>query len=365
MDSLRCLSFVAPDWIRRLDDLAGQIEQRQVDLARLATSKSSKSGSSARSLRNKGSIESLKPQSNNNAYFNSDASQDTQPDQPHNGVVATSEKSKQQEQRQRRRRSSSNSGLKTRSFIQRQNEEICAIAQRRAPVVLRKRQETDFMISTVSAVPTHRSSDMPSVYYDSFVQSLFEDLVKFLSAQRNHLRRAKLNAKIAEIKRLAELELPDNDNNDEDNDTTLQPGDRPITADPTIAAKPLGNNSARDERLYYINTCIIGPTLRDPRAYYSLAKVPSAIGSPGLLNPGVSAGENGPTDVFGKLDRSLEIVQNICERAAYQVLREGDCFKEIDKIQKMLEDTRRNAVQEIDRLEKENPDALTTETPKL
>ncbi|KAK6189548.1 hypothetical protein LQW54_013164 [Pestalotiopsis sp. IQ-011] len=363
MESLRCLSSVAPDWVKRLDDLTGQIEQRQLDLAALAKSEGRKSGSPARSLRNKGSTESLKPQNDGNAFFNPDASQDAQPDQRHNGVAAH-DSSTQQNKRQSRRRSSPDSGPKTPSFIQRQTEEVAATAQRRARAVLRKRQKTDSMISAEGAVPTYRSRSMIIVYYDSFVQSFFEELVKFVSAQRNHLRRAKMAAKVAEIKRLAELEMPDDDDDDDDDDdSTLQPGDGLIVADPTIAAKPPGNNGVRDERLHYVSTRIMGPTYRNPNANFGQNRGPLAPGGPGMMNRGMDAGENGPTDVFDDLDRSLEFVQSMCERAAHQFLRDGDCSEEIDKVKKRLEDARRNAVQEMDRLEKENPDAFKTESP--
>ena len=43
------------------------------------------------------------------------------------------------------------------------------------------------------------------VYYDSAVQTAFEDLVKFVSGSRNSMRKGKMAAKMAEMKRAAEL----------------------------------------------------------------------------------------------------------------------------------------------------------------
>ncbi|ETS83266.1 hypothetical protein PFICI_05142 [Pestalotiopsis fici W106-1] len=355
METLDCLSKVAPDWVKRLDELTGQIEQRQLDLANLAKLEGRKSSSPARSIRNKGSTESLKPKNDGNAFF---SPEDPQPEQPRNGAVPNT---KQPPQSSSRRRSSPDSGPKTPSFIQRQTEEVAATAQRRARAVLRKRQKTDSMISAEGVVPTYRSRSMIIVYYDSFVQSFFEELVKFVSAQRNHLRRAKMAAKVAEIKRLAELEMPDDDDDDDNDDdgSTLQPGDGLIAADPTITAKP----ARSDPRLHYMSTRTMGPTFRSPNTNYGQDRSALTASGPGIINRAMSAGDQGPTDIFDELDRSLEFVQSMCERAAHQFLRDGDCSEEISKIKKRLEEARRSAQQEMDRLEKENPDALKTEPP--
>ncbi|KAK2926706.1 hypothetical protein FoTM2_013575 [Fusarium oxysporum f. sp. vasinfectum] len=59
MDALKNLVNNVPDWLQRLDDLSGQIDRHQAELAAVAAAE----GKSAetKSLRNKGSTESLKP----------------------------------------------------------------------------------------------------------------------------------------------------------------------------------------------------------------------------------------------------------------------------------------------------------------
>ncbi len=47
------------------------------------------------------------------------------------------------------------------------------------------------------------------VYYDSYVETFFEELIKFVSGSRNFMRKAKMAAKVAQIKRMAERELTD------------------------------------------------------------------------------------------------------------------------------------------------------------
>jgi hypothetical protein len=55
------------------------------------------------------------------------------------------------------------------------------------------------------------------VYFDSEVQTVFEELVKFLSGSRNVMRKGKMAAKMAEIRRVVELEVHiDEDDDDGD-----------------------------------------------------------------------------------------------------------------------------------------------------
>src|SRR3954463_14289361 len=64
MDALKHLVANIPDWLKRLDELNGQVAKRQKELAMLTESESkSDTGISpaAKSLRNKGSQESLRP----------------------------------------------------------------------------------------------------------------------------------------------------------------------------------------------------------------------------------------------------------------------------------------------------------------
>ncbi|KAM0360228.1 hypothetical protein ACHAO7_012142, partial [Fusarium culmorum] len=59
MNALKNLVNNVPDWLQRLDDLSGQIDRRQAELAAVAAAEGK--SPKAKSLRNKGSTESLKP----------------------------------------------------------------------------------------------------------------------------------------------------------------------------------------------------------------------------------------------------------------------------------------------------------------
>ncbi|KAH6659651.1 hypothetical protein BKA67DRAFT_21882 [Truncatella angustata] len=359
MDTLRTLVCNAPDWVKRLDELNGQIEQRQLDLANLAKAEGQKPGSPTRSLRNKGSTESLKPKDDGEAF--------PTPEAPR-GLSATPARNSLSQQRQKSQvqepstadRSNPDSDPKTPSSIRRQTEEVAATAQRRARAVLRKKQKTDSMVSAEGPVPTYRSRSMIIVYYDSFVQSFFEELVKFVSAQRNQMRKAKMAAKVAEIKRLAELEMPDDDDDDDDDDDeTLQPGDALIAADPKISAKCQRNYEAEDLKLRYMSTRIMGPAhYRPPNAGYVQMRGTLTDSGPGVLNRGVGAPDQSSSDIYDELDRALEFVQGMCERAAHQFLRDGDCSEEIEKMKRRLNNAHETAAKEVERLGKENPDSL-------
>jgi CTP:phosphocholine cytidylyltransferase-like protein len=63
------------------------------------------------------------------------------------------------------------------------------------------------------------------VYFDSEVQTAFEELVKFLSGSRNAMRKGKMAWKMAEMRRAAELEV-DIDEYDDDGDGGLDSLDK-------------------------------------------------------------------------------------------------------------------------------------------
>lgn len=350
MDPLRSLVANIPDWVKRIDDLSGQIEQRQLDLAKL---REHLPPSSARSIRNVGSTESLKPKDDGAAYPT--AHRDVTPPPPPPPLQTNSS-----QQGGPQAPPSPNSDPKTPSSIQRQTKEVVAAAQKRARATLRKRQKTDSMVSADGPAPMYRTRRMIIVYYDSYVQSFFEELVKFVSAQRNLMRKAKMAAKVAEIKRLAELEMPDDDD-DDDMDDVLQPGDAMIAADPNLTARKPRLDSVDELKLRYVSTRQMGPTTRVPNAGLvhmrgtDIGPTPPVTTSFGR---GLASFDQGGGDVFDDVDRGLEFVQGMCERAAHQFLRDGECSEEIEKIKTRLGETNEVANKEMERILKENPDAL-------
>ncbi|KAI1489488.1 hypothetical protein F5X96DRAFT_612597 [Biscogniauxia mediterranea] len=339
-DSLKSLVANVPDWLKRLTELDGQIEQRQLDLANLPENQHK---SSARSIRNRGSTESLKPKDDGAAYPDAGLARDvTPPPATRNGPQPPS---------------TPGSEPKSGSSLLRQTNEVVATAQRRARATVRKRQKTDSMLSgEIGATPKYRTRRMIIVYYDSYVQSFFEELVKFVSAQRNLMRKAKMAAKVAEIKRLAELEMPDDEDDDDDDDNgELKPGNSLIAADPKPSSMTPKHDSTEELKLCALHS---RPSIRNPaigmRAFRGTR--PGAFGS-GL---GIFKEKD---DIWDELDKGLEFVQGMCEHAAHQFLRDGDCNAEIEKIKVRLAQTKEAAAKEMERQATEKPNGTEEEEP--
>lgn len=391
MDALKNLTTNIPDWLKRLDELNGQIEQRQLELAQVTDSSSS---TKARSVKNRGSTESLKPRDEPDAH----PGQPLPPLQPPTSPISTpldtsAGAQQQQEIPADQQPPSSPAGSNTPSALQRQTNQVKAAGQARARATLRKRQRTESVISGDGGTPKYRTRSMIIVYYDSYVQSFFEELVKFVSASRNMMRKAKMAAKVAAIKRLAELEMPEVDDDDDDEEAQgdglgIVAATKGITASATgnivaataasgnigdgspkpwalVADAPLEASPAKDgdeddlPALRYVSTRRMQTISRQPN-------VPmTATGRPmfppgsrsGFGNSQKGAGDQ-PRDVYDELDKGLERVQGMCEHAAHQFLRDGDCTDEVTKIQRWLGETRELATKETERVKKEDPESL-------
>ncbi|KAJ9136504.1 hypothetical protein NKR23_g9814 [Pleurostoma richardsiae] len=348
MDALKNLITNCPDWVKRLDELNGQIEQRQIELAQLTESQSS--SSSRKSIKNRGSTESLKPKDEPEAHPRlSSPPRDTSPaPQPQLEKPVTSREGIRDQNPPSSPVSNPNS--QTPSALQRQTNQVMELAQSRARATLRKRQRTESVVSAEGAAPKYRSRSMIIVYYDSYVQSFFEELVKFVSASRNLMRKAKMAAKVAQIKRMAELEMPDEADEEEAGSGPskgLQP-DKPLEA----ASKKDGEADDSEElpTLQYVSTRRMRPVSRAPGG---LAQGRPLYARAGMVGRGGAGMVDQPPDVYDELDKGLEYVQSMCEHAAHQFLRDGDCTEEVDNIKQRLTETKDLADKEMERILKD------------
>jgi hypothetical protein len=205
------------------------------------------------------------------------------------------------------------------------------------------------------------------VYYDKAVQDAFEDLVKFVSSSRNVMRKGKMAAKMAEMKRAAELEVGDEDEDDNDGlpNRSLAPDQHAASAPVTPLGKDnsggiaVGNLDDEPDfpmpKLKFVSTRNMGPTRDRVRA-----DLVGSTMSVGLLRGYRRAGGDGTTDIFDEVDKGLEWCQARCEHAAHQFLREGDCSTEITNIKKRLDEVKVTAEKEIEKLKKEEADRPAT-----
>ncbi|KAK7409536.1 hypothetical protein QQX98_008256 [Neonectria punicea] len=317
MDALKNLANNVPGWLKQLDDLSGQIDQRQAELAAVAAAEGK--NPETKSLRNKGSTESLRP----NDDIPMTAAPDGNPDDtiPEDAPVVSpgpSTPSADAKKEQPPTSPPSPTGLK-------QSQEAMKAARIRVrQQQAKRRQRSASMVSAEGAPPAYRTRSMIIVYYDSYVQGFFDDLVRFVSSSRNLMRKAKMAAKVAQIKRLAEVDMSEEGKTDGDENG--------------LEALP---------SLRYMSTRRFNPM--------------SSISRPGF---GPGGGKDQPPDVYDRLDKSLEIVQSMCEHGAHQFLRDGDCNDEISKVQKQLAEVLESATKEIERVQREEPE-LAKETGEL
>lgn len=309
MDALKNLTNNVPGWLKRLDELSGQIDQRQAELAAVAAAEG-KNNSETKSLRNKGSTESLKPKDDGAMHGAAPA------DVP---VVDDGIPEDKQPQEPQEPSSPAVNGQKPPMTPPSPNAraQAAVAAHSRARAQAKKKQKSASVASGDNNPPAYRTRSMIIVYYDSYVQSFFDDLVRFVSSSRNLMRKAKMAAKVAQIKRMAEMEVPD-DNND-------------------------GDDNAGLPSLRYMSTRRLGPM--------------SAMRGP----PG---SKDQPPDIYDNLDKGLDFVQSMCEHGAHQFLRDGDCNDEITKVQKRLGEVLEMAKKEMERVEREEPE-LAKETGDL
>lgn len=315
MEALRNLANNIPDWRRRLNDLNGQIEHRQAELAALAGADAN-SAASPRSLRNKGSSESLKPKDEGPMHFDFEL---PQPSTRNHAKRPAPTRTPSTPSREGQVPASPPSpGSENRAALHKQAREAVA-AHARGLVQSNKKRRSNSMVSAEGATPTHRTRSMIIVYYDSYVQGFFDDLVRFVSSSRNLMRKAKMAAKVAQIKRMAELEIA--------NDAKRSSAERfAVDALPSLRS---------------MSTRRLVPIPNDQQA---------------STEPRQPGNSNQPVDVYDSLDKSLEFVQSTCEHSAHQFLRDADCHDEIRKIQARLMEVLQESVREIERVQREDPE---------
>ncbi|KAI8648868.1 hypothetical protein NCS56_01502800 [Fusarium sp. Ph1] len=289
MDALKNLSTNVPDWLKRLDNLSGQIDRRQAELAAIAAAEGK--NAETKSLRNKGSTESLRPRDDPPVVHAEPPAGDAILEDPTN----TEQPSETHAEPPKHTPSPES--------IQQQQEVIkAARARARAQV---KKPKSPSMVSNEDAPQPYRTRRLIIVFYDSYVQGFFDELARFVSSSRSLVRKAKMAARVAQIKKLAEQDVSEDGSNGEDELPSLR----------------------------YMSRRRFGP---------------------------MSISQNGPNkkepDVYDNLDNGLEFVQSMCEHGAHQFLRDGDCNDEISKVQKRLTEVLEKANKEMERVQREEPE---------
>ncbi|ESZ97712.1 hypothetical protein SBOR_1899 [Sclerotinia borealis F-4128] len=372
LEALTNLIQSIPDWNKRLDDLNSQIALRQIELGRLIDF------NPVRSLKNKGSTESLRPKdgegnepenttqipsplvdslkSAQNEY-NSEA-RPNYPSVARAAAAAALEYNQSQSQSQ----SQSPKSLTPRASpnaLSRQSSHPTPHTGTlpRTPAIIRKRK-TESLASGNSQAPKYRTRSMIIVYYDSAVQTAFEDLVKFISGNRNAMRKGKMAAKMAEMRRAAEMEAEEESDDESESEASMALGSalpKP-SAQLKASSEPYSNgviingedtNTSAGAKLQFVSTRNMGPT----RDRMNIGNTMNML--KGYRRSGSSSGAGSSPDIFDELDKGLEWCQGQCEHAAHQFLRDGECNTEIENIKRRLGEVREIAARKIEEMKRE------------
>ena len=187
---------------------------------------------------------------------------------------------------------------------------LSQVSRARNPVnstLVRKRKVSN--ASGLSGQPRYRTKSMVVVYYDSAVQDSFEALFRSIAGARNNLRKGKTAASVKA--RMTSLGVeqsfyPTTGRFSTFNPKTMRTGD---------ASRTPGPNFDADDKL----------------------------------------------STFDEADKILESTQTMCEVAAHQFLREGDCRLEMESMGKKFESCRAIAKREVERLKEEEARERETE----
>lgn len=166
----------------------------------------------------------------------------------------------------------------------------------------RKRKTFSACSRDQTAPSKYRSRGLAVVYYDGDVQKRFADLVRDFNGCRNDFRRSKLSAKVESLARSG----------------SSSSGSGSGTSDGEETTKGFDTFDYKTARMM-------------------MQEVKAADKPPG-------------SEVLDKADGLLEKAQNLCEHAAHQVLRDGDCTLEVRQAKENLEQVKLCAERELPEL---------------
>ncbi|KAF2217153.1 hypothetical protein CERZMDRAFT_81111 [Cercospora zeae-maydis SCOH1-5] len=141
------------------------------------------------------------------------------------------------------------------------------------------------------------------VHYDGNTQRRFEQLVRQISSSRNAIRKGKMSAKVDALSR--------------------------------------SGSSSSD------SSCLTGGEDMDHSAILTDFKY-----QPTTRSRLPAFGRNDGTEAFDKVDGRLEKAQALCERAAHQILRDGDCTVELQQAREHFSEALTMATEELPALQK-------------
>jgi hypothetical protein len=281
-ESLRCFTYLlenAPVWIKNVEELEHRIKDRQSEIARIPVPVTKQK------IRKSGSTESIRP----GKHLDEDSGGGGSSTGHHIEVTSAPQDNDMANPQT------------TRQFLMGSQ---------------RKRKTTSVISSLTAPNAKYRQRSMIIVYYDSIVQESFNSLVQNISGGRNHLRKAKMAARMEALTRGVSYDTSD--------------------ADKT------------SRRTAYETTSLPAlPNFRSARGFPPRPD-PFANGSPGNSPNGATS-----HDPLSAADKALETAQSFCEKGAHQFLRDGDCLHETAGARASFHDVLILARQQTEKLQEE------------
>lgn len=176
------------------------------------------------------------------------------------------------------------------------------------PLGSRKRKSPSVISGRGSGPVKYRPKTMVVVSYDGDMQKSFELLVRGLATGRNMLRKAKMEAKMAELAAIA----GSSEDEEEDDD---------------------------GEEEHIISKISYRPQMASMRM--------RAAARLGAARGGRGGGPAPPAELFETTDKTLEQAQELCEKSAHLTLRDGDCRTELKLVRMHLENILTTAKSEV------------------
>jgi hypothetical protein len=154
----------------------------------------------------------------------------------------------------------------------------------------------------MSGPSKYRSRALVVVYYDGDIQKSLTRIVQDFSSCRNDIRKSKMAAKVDMLSRSG-------------------------------SSSSESDSSAAEETVKGIGSFAYRTTRLRPQDSSAMSKPDGS-------------------EALEKVDGLLEKSQNLCEHAAHQVLRDGDCASELSQVKKLLEEAKSSAELELPSLER-------------
>jgi hypothetical protein len=166
----------------------------------------------------------------------------------------------------------------------------------------RKRKTFSACSGDMSGPSKYRSRALVVVYYDGDIQKSLTRIVQDFSSCRNDIRKSKMAAKVDMLSRSG-------------------------------SSSSGSDSSAGEETVKGIGSFAYRTTRLRPQDSSPMSKPDGS-------------------EALEKVDGLLEKSQNLCEHAAHQVLRDGDCASELSQVKKLLEEAKSSAELELPSLER-------------